>query len=76
MTCRNFEERWNEHRKCFEAKSGSNYYLYTALNPGDVLRFEKLIKVEDLKVNSTITRRDLEAMELALIRLYQPKYNY
>lgn len=76
MTCRNFEERWNEHRKCFEARSGSNYYLYTALNPGDVLRFEKLIKVEDLKVNSAITRRDLEAMELALIRLYQPKYNY
>lgn len=76
MTCRNFEERWNEHRKCFEAKMGSNYYLYTALKPGDTLRFEKLIKVEDLKVNSAITRRDLEAMELALIRLYQPKYNY
>lgn len=76
ITMRNFEDRWDEHRKGFEIKSNDNYYLYSSLKPGDVIRFERLLVIEELKVNDEITRRDLEAMELALIHIYQPKFNY
>ena len=34
-----------------------------------------IIKVEDLKVEGTIEDRDIGSMELALIALYQPKFN-
>jgi hypothetical protein len=37
--------------------------------------WSSLIKIEDLEANKELTRRDIEAMEFALINLYKPKYN-
>ncbi len=42
----------------------------------DEIEFKVLINRDEIKSEEKITSRDLSAMELALITLYQPKGNY
>lgn len=72
MTMRNFEDRINEHMKNIQNHS-NELYMYSKFN-GE-LTWSKLIEIKDLKTNKELTRRDIEAMEFALISLYKPKYN-
>ena len=42
---------------------------------GSIITLKPLINIKDLKVKGIIRNRDIEAMELALIQLYQPICN-
>ena len=52
-------------------------FLYEQLHnePAEDIEMKPIIKVEDLKVEGVIEDRDIGSMELALIALYQPKFN-
>lgn len=77
MTCRGFKTRWTEHYNIFKGleNPASGMILYQQNLDADKISFRKLIDVKELKYEGVITNRDVEAMELALITLYQPKYN-
>ena len=42
---------------------------------GNDVRLKPIINVKELNTSNKISNRDIEAMELALIHLYQPKCN-
>ena len=74
-----FEIRFNQHKKELESNSTSQY-LYKYLNMVKqekkcVISLKPLINIKDLKVKNNIENRDIEAMELGLIQLYQPICN-
>lgn len=75
-TTTNFQIRFNQHKSNL---NNSDKYLYRGLRKaktyGAKISLRPLIIVEELKVNKPIVERDIEMMELALIQLYQPKYN-
>lgn len=50
-------------------------YVYSLLDNEDNITFKILIDVAKLETNSTITRRDVESMELGLISVYKPPGN-
>ena len=72
-----FEVRYQQHKKAIEEGSEAQY-LYKYLK-GKVsnhnLILKPIINVKELNTKDRITNRDIEAMELALIHLYQPKCN-
>lgn len=78
MTSRGFDIRWKEHINIFTGKMPApvGMILYQQNLDVNKLKFEKLININDLNCGDEIlTVRDVEAMELALINLYKPKYN-
>ena len=52
-------------------------FLYEQLHnePAEDIEMKPIIKIEDLKIEGAIVVRDIGSMELALITLYQPKFN-
>ena len=77
MTSRGFKTRWEEHYNIFKGieKPEDSMILYKQNLDINKISFKKLINVKELKYEGVITSRDIEAMELALISLYKPKYN-
>jgi hypothetical protein len=77
MTGRGFKTRWTEHYNIFKGLENPEpgMILYQQNLDADKISFGKLIDIKELKYEGTITTRDVAAMELALITLYQPKYN-
>ncbi len=75
MTMRDFEERWEEHKRGIETGS-KELIFYSQINKENKIEFKKLIDVSKIKSNSKITKRDVQSMELGLIRVFKPKYNY
>ena len=74
MTMRKFEDRWQEHLDNIKDRSTAlNFYQYVSNDAK--IEFKKLIEIEKLKCNVELTKRDIEAMEFALIYEHQPKYN-
>ena len=75
-TKNDFEIRFQQHKEAINNKE-TNQYLYKYLSQKDCskLEFKPLIEVEKLKVKQKIRNRDIEAMELCLIELYQPICN-
>lgn len=74
-----FETRFKQHKSALELNSTSQY-LYKYLNAikkeeNCIITLKPLINIKDLKVKNNIRNRDIEAMELALIQLYQPICN-
>lgn len=75
MTMRNFQTRWNEHLENIKEQT-YELPLYHLINPDNKITFKILLNKKYMFSNSEITRRDLEAMEFALIQEHQPKYNF
>lgn len=74
-TNRDFKTRFNEHKAALENQDNEQYLYKYLLQQDGVISFKPLIKIEDIKAKEEITNRDLEAMELGLITLYQPYCN-
>lgn len=75
-TKNDFEIRFQQHRDAINNKETSQYlYKYLLQKDYSKLEFKPLIEVEKLKVKEKIKNRDIEAMELCLIELYQPICN-
>ena len=75
LTMRDFQKRWKEHKENIINKS-NKLIFYKLINPKSKIEFKKILELDKMKSNKKITRRDLEAMEFALIQLYKPKYNF
>lgn len=75
MTMRPFEDRWKEHIEGIETQS-DKLIFYKQVKQKDKIEFRILVDVSKIKSNDAITRRDVEAMELGFIRMFQPRYNY
>lgn len=75
MTMRSFEDRWNEHKKNIEKKS-QELNLYSLINPNAKIEFKKILEISQMFSDSQITKRDIQAMEFALIMEHKPKYNF
>lgn len=70
-TIRDFEERKAEHEAALRTGQG-RLYVHSLL---DEIDMRVMIDCSELKVNKTLTIEDVESMELALIRVYQPVGN-
>ena len=74
MTLRKFEDRWQEHLDNIAAHNNKlDFYKYVSKD--SKIEFKKLIQIKNLQANVELTKRDIEAMEFALIQEHQPKYN-
>lgn len=75
MTMRDFMQRWEEHQRGI--KTGSKELIfYSKINKKSKIEFKILVDVSKIESNSKITKRDVQSMELGLIRVFNPKYNY
>lgn len=74
-TMRSFDIRWQEHRRGI-AQQSDKLWLYKLINKKNKIDFRVLLDVTELKYNRKITKHDLEMMELALIHVFKPKYNF
>ena len=70
-----FADRFKQHKEGI--KKGKDMFLYEQLHnePAEDIEMKPIIKIEDLKIEGAIEDRDIGSMELALITLYQPKFN-
>lgn len=75
MTTRPFEARWKEHQERIE-KGSTELALYGLIDANAKIEFKKLLEVDKMECNDKITKRDLQAMEFALIQEHRPKYNF
>ena len=75
MTMRNFQVRWHEHLENIKEQTNA-LPLYRLINSDNKITFKILLNKKYMFSNSEITRRDLEAMEFALIQEHKPKYNF
>ena len=73
-TTREFESRWQEHIEAIMLQKKTQY-VHQQINPSSKIEFGILIDITELKTNKILTVSDIQSMELALIHLYQPKYN-
>lgn len=74
---KNFKERFKSHNSNFHVSDKALYKkMRMEKEAGKQVSIKPLINVEELDIKGSLKRRDLEAMELALISLYKPKYNY
>lgn len=78
MTNRSFQQRWREHQDIIEGRmqKPAGMVLYDLFSPEDKIEYKELIDCSKIKSEEVLTLRDLKAMELALISLYQPVGNY
>ena len=82
-TTRGFGKRFKEHKHFvdFPNDSETQFNMYAdfaaAIEKGSSLQLRPLIIVETAKYKSlySLTNRDIESMEFALISAFQPKYN-
>ena len=77
----NFWHRFGCHKNCFNDKKNKSVlysYMRKSKELGHNLKIQPIISIKDMKVKvkKQITKRDLEAMELAFITLYQPICNF
>ena len=75
MTMRPFEVRWKEHQERIE-KGSTELALYGLIDANAKIEFKKLLELDKMECNDKITKRDLQAMEFALIQEHRPKYNF
>ena len=75
MTMRPFEARWKEHQEKIEEGS-TELALYGLIDANAKIEFKKLLELDKMECNDKITKRDLQAMEFALIQEHRPKYNF
>lgn len=75
MTTRSFKVRWNEHLERIKRKS-DELALYSLIDANSKIEFKILLDKNDLISDDEITKRDLQAMEFALIKEHQPRYNF
>ena len=72
-----FGKRFESHNVGFKSK---NDRLYVKMRrdkaDGRCVKIMPIINVDDLCTEASITDRDIQAMELALISIYKPMYNY
>ena len=76
---KNFWQRFSCHKNCFNNKKNKSVlysYMRKSKELGHNLKIQPIISIKDMKVKKQITKRDLEAMELAFITLYQPICNF
>ena len=76
---KNFSHRFGCHKSCFNDKKNTRFlysYMRKSKELGHNLKIQPIISMKDMKVKQQITKRDLEAMELAFITLYQPICNF
>lgn len=72
----NFETRFRQHNHALDIQDGSQFlYRFLSVCDRDEIIFKPLINVPLMKVEGDISNRDIEAMELGLITLYQPICN-
>lgn len=73
-----FKTRFQQHKSALEGNNSQYLYKYLRMmkrDEGCVIELKPLVNVKELKVKGNIRNRDIEAMELALIHLYQPICN-
>lgn len=74
MALTDLQSRYKQHKTGM--KMEPNKHLYAIMRQkkeeGCYVHFTPLIKIKELYTNGTIDERELEAMELALIHVYQP----
>ena len=76
MTTAEFGQRFTQHKTKLNNKDGKMYiYLAERKALGDVVSLKPLFIREDAMTKEKITDRDLMAMELCLIEMYQPPFN-
>lgn len=76
---KNFWHRFGCHKSCFNDKENKSFlysYMRKSKELGHNLRIQPIISIKNMKVKQQITTRDLKAMELAFITLYQPICNF
>lgn len=75
-TFRSFEVRLTEHAMIIQGLQGKprGMILYQHLKPTDNIEYEILFSAKES--GQKLTNRDIEAIEMAFIQLYKPKYNY
>lgn len=72
-----FRRRFVNHHSGFNCSNKPLYkHMRLEKQKGNQVSIKPIINVEDLQTETPITERDLQAMELALITLYKPPYNY
>lgn len=77
-TMNSFQERFNTHKREMNSDNPSQYvskYLKKHKKENDEVILKPLLTLQDFKVQGELSNRDIEAMELALITLYQPICN-
>lgn len=74
MTMREFEDRWDEHRRNIKNNS-KELKFYDLIEDESKVEFKKLIDVAFLNTNKILTERDVKSMELGLISVFKPKGN-
>ena len=82
-TIQSFSMRYRQHKHFVDFPNDSEtqyemyYELAAALALGRTLQLRPIFVVETARYNSlyTITNRDLESMEFALISMLQPRFN-
>ena len=70
-----FKARWSQHQRNFEIGS-SALHLYSLTQPNDKIEYKILIDVSEIKLSEgVLDKRDVQMMELALIREHRPAGN-
>lgn len=76
MTTTEFGQRFASHKTKMNNKDGKMYiYLAERKVLGDTISLKPLFIRENAMTKEEITDRDLMAMELCLIEMYQPQFN-
>lgn len=82
MTERSFTQRWGEHLAAIMSGTDNSLYMYTQISAYDIhkLSFKVLINAKEVNEHTDrpgqVTRMTLKDWEYALIKMYQPRFNY
>lgn len=76
MTTAGFKDRFQSHKNKFNNRDGKMYSeLFAYKENGAQIELKPIFIAEDALVERTLTKRDLQSMELCLIDIYKPRYN-
>lgn len=76
MTVDGFKNRFQSHKNKFNNRDGWMYKELAAYKDnGGIIELKPIFIAEDALVERTLTKRDLQSMELCLIDIYKPRYN-
>ena len=76
LTTSGFKDRFSSHKNKMKNRDGKMYeYLYDCKEKGIEVSLKPLFIRENAQTKENITTRDLMAMELCLIDMYQPRFN-
>ena len=82
MTERSFTQRWEEHRAAILGGTDTSLFMYTQIGAHDLHKLEFKVLISAKEVNEKtdrpgqVTRMTLKDWEYALIKMYQPRFNY